>query len=483
MLLSVLASTALAQGECFSPVDCEAQTALTAIRDAVRRAEGGIGRIGPDAEHNASAVYALFSERVNGCEGRWAGYYGLSDADEAIMRRLMTRAIDENPALLTGDAEGIDVVQTVRALEILHAYHQVPWLRDRRELPIGVDVATVQANGRRAVLDALNTGTLTAWETLHAVLLLRGEPIGDLPGVEALRPRLAAPGPDFAPTLMWTAAAVVAGYSTADVQPALRWLQPRFDTVFEGPDALDRMLAATMLIGHLAAPDAPDLLGPDDFRPRVEREIVGDGLTHVRRLLRWRTMDYRWGTAVCNGPVTERWTADLTVVRLINGNTFIPDAFDACTVDDNCPEVPNPDQLDSDEDGAGDACDNCPGLANPDQLDCDGDGIGRACEVEPEAVDCPVIPDLGPVPGACDAGPVDAGPLDAGPIRDAGVVDGTTDQPAPEDEMPGSERARRIEHCASIPGRPGSDDPLGLVLLLLVRCTARPGPTGNRRHH
>jgi hypothetical protein len=53
---------------------------------------------------------------------------------------------------------------------------------------------------------------------------------------------------------------------------------------------------------------------------------------------------------------------------------------DAC---DNCPQAANDDQQDSDIDSFGDACDNCPAINNPGQEDSDGDGIGDTCDVCP----------------------------------------------------------------------------------------------------
>ncbi len=65
------------------------------------------------------------------------------------------------------------------------------------------------------------------------------------------------------------------------------------------------------------------------------------------------------------------------------------DADGVCVPQDNCPEVPNPEQLDIDGDGLGDPCDNCPADANADQADEDGDGRGDVCQIcEPRPERC-----------------------------------------------------------------------------------------------
>ena len=125
----------------------------------------------------------------------------------------------------------------------------------------------------------------------------------------------------------------------------------------------------------------------------------------------WQLIELQQGNGGWGQP--RNWTpgsatafAILVLERSLGGACIDLDEDDACGTDDNCPEVPNPDQADADGDGLGDACDNCPSVPNADQADADGDGRGDVCNEPCDEDGEPVAPRTCATgrPGVCRAG-------------------------------------------------------------------------------
>ncbi len=86
-------------------------------------------------------------------------------------------------------------------------------------------------------------------------------------------------------------------------------------------------------------------------------------------------------------------TPDLNPARTACG--VHDDSDGIFNADDNCPNVDNADQTNTDDDGLGNACDadddndgtadasdNCPIVANADQANADDDELGNACDAD-----------------------------------------------------------------------------------------------------
>ncbi|RLE38885.1 hypothetical protein DRJ17_02530, partial [Candidatus Woesearchaeota archaeon] len=110
--------------------------------------------------------------------------------------------------------------------------------------------------------------------------------------------------------------------------------------------------------------------------------------------------DYTWDFPEASGVVCGSLSAEECENYVECKYKFISDEFgDAC---DNCPNIYNPapapgyPQPDQDQDGFGDACDNCVYIPNPDQLDLDQDHLGDVCQP-----DIPEVPFTEPVDPFC----------------------------------------------------------------------------------
>jgi len=129
---------------------------------------------------------------------------------------------------------------------------------------------------------------------------------------------------------------------------------------------------------------------------------------------------------------------------------------------DNCLEVSNPEQANSDDDSFGDLCDNCPLITNEEQINEDGDELGDECDEckeDPEKVE-PGICGCNVPEGTCEDGGIDTGG-DAGNDTEGDTGDDTAgdtetetgidtgERPEPPD-MDGDGYPDHIDTCPTI---------------------------------
>jgi hypothetical protein len=402
---------ARAQDECRAePWYCVIAEALSAGREAIRQAEDGQGHLGGEWTHNAWAALALLNQRVHpGPLSPRLEFQRLPELDQALVVRLLVGAILEDPA-----AQAPIVPPSARRTAVL-AWALADYLPTGGPNDVGLPWTIVVVVENLVGSLQLAAASRAGWadrpgdppDVITTYLVARAlahsnniievpvpdDQLGGLAvelinhdGGSGARPGEASGSAATASLLALEGWVLGRGFEP-EVAALLAWLDAHYavDGV-EGPAqphdpyyffwVLGSAIATVELNGLLPGRRVPANLGYPHVVPGVAFDLA-------YTLLRWQDPAGRWGLGFAGSPPGD-WTAHALAMLALDPpwvHTCGDDDGDwVCSIDDTCPELPNPDQADEDEDGVGDACDTCPKVVNRRQTDSDGDGVGDVCD-------------------------------------------------------------------------------------------------------
>ena len=414
-------------GECeATPFACAVDQAIAAGLQHYRNIERGTGDLTGDGlliagRKNFFGILSFLEKRTGvGWMGRPRGFEGMDPNDQGLVMRAMAILINSDPVLLNPNQELFTYV-TGGNLMAMSVYLSTGGVDD---LGSPVLVSQAIANGVVALqrnqpmnatgwgydgpgVDLSNTqfgaAGLAAAENVVAGASRR---LGRLP--EML---MGITDPADGGLTYWggtsssamTSSGIwcyrLAGVPAGDprVQGALGWLRRNYlyDSIIGPWNPQSTYYSFWAMTKALAVSEDDGLGGAlyaDDFGDRdpvalgYPQEVPSAYFDVAYTLVQWQSPTGDWGG---NGfgisppgwdPHSSHGFSVLTLERSLGGICLDEDGDGLCGYDDNCPEIPNPDQVDQENDGVGDACDNCPKVVNRAQEDRDADGAGNACD-------------------------------------------------------------------------------------------------------
>ena len=409
-----------------TPFNCDIENAINLGLQYTRANVSGTTLT--NVRHNFFGILSLLEKRQGiGWNGPALGYSGSEPADQEIVRNLVKGQINgytshSNPAIapynysVGGGLMGLSVYLSTGGPD---------------EVGANTSVTQALANAVNAVRNVRSTalpngGWMYTTPSSSSDLSVTQFAIAGLSAAQNLVPESSNEFPDFidfminsqgsdggfsyrvsgrgagrghstmSATGLWCLRLTQVPIEDDSTQQALQWLRTnyRYDSVVRSSGHFTHYYIWAAAKG-LKVSDAylpPDFLTGYDFGDRnpIESGYPEEQASHyfdfAYTLLSWQDQATgRWGfgdngTPSSNTSMAGHHFAILTLERSLGGACVDSDNDQLCGAEDNCPDVPNPDQFDEDQDGIGDACDNCPKIINRAQEDSDGDGLGDACD-------------------------------------------------------------------------------------------------------